>query len=90
MQKMFGAAPRGAHAHHTLPVKFEQRFKQAGLNIHDPKYGAYWEGTAHNQTAAAYNQSFEAFFRANPNANATQIVDFARNLARRHGLDVVY
>lgn len=25
-----------------MPVKFESKFKRAGLNIHDPKYARWW------------------------------------------------
>jgi hypothetical protein len=90
LTKLLGYAPKNAQAHHALPVKFESQFAKAGINIHDPRYGAWWDATAHSQASSAYNQAFEAFFRGSPNASATQILDFGRGLAQRYGLDVVF
>jgi hypothetical protein len=36
-----GGIPPGAHAHHVLAQKFEEKFNAAGIIIHDPNYLAW-------------------------------------------------
>lgn len=50
-------------AHHVLPVKFESRFNEIGINIHDPKYGVWIERTQHRIDSNNYNKEWEAFFK---------------------------
>ncbi len=90
LTKLTGVAPKGAQAHHIFPVKFEARFGQVGINIHNPKYGAWWAADAHRRSASLYNRTFSEYLRANRSATAEQILDFGRELARRYGLDVFF
>lgn len=56
-------------AHHTLPVKFENRFIKAGFTgsdtIHHPKYLVWWEKNDHRSKAYKVNQSWEKWFKVN-------------------------
>ncbi|MBI2416008.1 MAG: DUF2380 domain-containing protein [Candidatus Kerfeldbacteria bacterium] len=79
-------------AHHMLPQApgFEAFFKRAGINIHDPKYGAWWkrgpDGT-HQKQAHEYNNKWQTFIDQNPNATQQEIHDFANGMAKDYGLD---
>ena len=72
-------------AHHTMPVKFESKFKRAGLNIHDPKYARWWiskKGVKNNHQSLAheYNKRWEAFFKRNPSASKSQILEYRKKI----------
>lgn len=67
LEVLTGIAPAEHHAHHVFPVKFENRFEKVGINIHDPKYLAWWEAHDHLSNANAYNQQWEGFFETYPN-----------------------
>jgi len=86
--QLTGGIPKGAHAHHVLPVKFATKFKKAGINIHNPRFGAWWGKTAHQQSARAYNEAWRQFFKDTQNPTAEQILQFGRNLAKDHGLTI--
>ena len=83
-----GRIPEGAQAHHVFPVKFEEHFRMAGINVHDPRFGTWWETGAHQRRAHAYNEAWEVFFRNTPNPTPEQIVQFGRNLAGEYGLSI--
>jgi hypothetical protein len=72
----------------VLPQKFEAQFGDAGQNIHDPKFGAWWEKTSHLRNASAYSAAWERFLQTNP--SQAQILDFARQLATQYGLQVFF
>lgn len=57
-----GKSGIGMEAHHTLPVKFESRFNEIGINIHDPKYGVWVETSEHKRKAYEYNKKWETFW----------------------------
>jgi RHS repeat-associated protein len=86
LTRLTGRAPDGAQAHHIFPVKFEGKFKEAGINIHDPKYGAWWNTSGHKQAAHDYNAAWQEFFRTNPSSE--QIKQFGRDIAKKYALDV--
>ena len=72
----------GMEAHHGLPKKFAPDFKNAGLNINDPKHG-YWLTPADhrgNGKAYRYNKAWEEFWKKNSNADAETIVEEMHNL----------
>ena len=74
-----------AQAHHIFPVKFQTQFNAAGINIHNPAYGAWWSTTSHLLNAAAYNSAWQQFFRVNSSASHQQIFNFARQLMQGYG-----
>lgn len=57
------AAAEGYDAHHTLPVKFENAFNKAGVNIHNPVLGHWWCSSAHRSAASAFNAEWQAWLR---------------------------
>ncbi len=90
LTKLTGVAPKGAHAHHVFPVKFAKQLREVGINVHHPKYGAWWAADAHRRAASAYNAVFDQFFLRNPNPTVQQVLELGRTLARGYGLDVLF
>jgi RHS repeat-associated protein len=86
--KLTGKIPKGAHAHHALPQKFAEKFDNAGLKINDPKYGSWWEAEDHLEKAYEYNKAWEKFFKSHGDPDPGQILDFARELAKKYGLEI--
>ena len=58
--KLSGGVVGGADAHHMLPENFKSYFDEVGLNINDPKFGAWWELHDHRRKAWAYKQEVGA------------------------------
>lgn len=88
MGRLTGGIPNGAPAHHIFPQRFAEQFQRVGINIHDPRFGAWWQSGAHQQSAAGYNQAWQQFFRGNPNASAAEITQYGRELAACYGLSI--
>jgi RHS repeat-associated protein len=84
--KHTGKMPEGAQAHHVFPQKFADKFGQKGIDIHDPKFGTWWEKTEHGKKAYQYNNEWETFFLKDP--SAAEILQFGRDIAGRYGLEV--
>ena len=70
----------GMHAHHILPVKFADKFKKAGININDPKYGAWIESHHHLSKARKYNKEWKVFFDMHSNPSVEKIESEAKRL----------
>lgn len=68
-------------AHHSLPVKFEEFFEKAGININNPIYGQWLEKTYHRQNAYEYNTLWMDFWKANPHATKNQVYDFLKKIS---------
>ena len=71
-------------SHHVFPQRFAREFRQLGIDVNDPRYGAWWEASSHLRNAAHYNTRWEQFFRGKPTADQAQ--QFARQLASDYGL----
>lgn len=82
-----GAPPAGKsyHAHHIFAQKFESEFAQRGINIHEPRFGVWWEAKPHLKYAAEYNKEWAKFFRDYPNATKEQIFQFGKSIMARYG-----
>ncbi len=63
LAKRTGMNPQGMEAHHMLPQKFKREFREAGIEINDPKYGKWVEMHEHRKGAYQYNQQWEEFFK---------------------------
>lgn len=85
-----GRAPAGHDAHHALPVKHEPWFKSRGINIHDPKYGAWWSSTPHKSNAYAWNKEWARFIRDNHKASVAEIHRQGREMLKSEGLRVAF
>ena len=88
--RLTGGIQEAAHAHHMLPRRFGAIFKRAGLDINDPRYGAWWEAQDHLRNAKGYNKQWEDFFRTNKDATAGEILEFGRALAEKYGVKILF
>jgi hypothetical protein len=70
----------------VFPQKFADKFTKAGINIHDPRFGAWWETKAHQQAGLAYNNAWRDFL--GPERSAEEIMGFGREISARYGLRV--
>lgn len=87
LARLTGQKPAGAHAHHVFPQKFIKEFQEAGINIHDPRFGAWWERTSHLKNTGRYNSKWEALFQET-NPTMEQILQFGRELGGEFGFQV--
>ncbi len=77
--------PRPYQAHHTMPEKFEAKFKARGLNIHDPIYLRWWCSksglpTNHQRNWSKYNTLWDTFFTTKPNATKAEILQYRTSI----------
>ena len=87
LQQLTGNSGTGMEAHHVLPQKFINQFSRAGIDIHNPIYGS-WVGSSHQSWSYAYNQAWDAFFKAISNPTAKQILQKATELSKQYGFTV--
>jgi RHS repeat-associated protein len=91
--RLLGDAPSAAaEAHHVFPQagEFARNFSRAGIDVHDPKFGAWWTRPNHQQMAKEYNDRWRQFFGTTRNPTRDQILDFGRQLAKDYGLDTIF
>jgi RHS repeat-associated protein len=86
--KLTGSNPRDAQAHHVFVQKFESQFAAKGINIHDPRYGAWWNTATHQAKSLEYERKWETFLATNPTAD--QIMQYGKILAWKYDLKVMY
>ena len=86
--KLTEYVPVNSHAHHIFPQKFQSFFKRHGINIHDPKFGAWWEKSVHLKNAAGYNAKWADFIRLNPNATQSPILNQGRTIMQQYGIPI--
>ena len=86
LQKLTGQTGEGKHAHHMFPVAHADKFKEAGIDINDPKNGAWWEAEDHLRNAHAYNDLWTWFFNSGP-YTADTIRAFGELLGWLYGLE---
>ena len=87
---LLSKCPKDHHAHHVFPKEFESFFAARGINIHDPKYGVFWEATSHLKNAKAYNAFWEKFVEKHGNATCKEIFIEGRRLMSSYGLPVSF
>jgi len=78
LARLTGKRPEGAHAHHVLPQQFEKEFLKKGINVNDPRFGAWWEQTSHLRKAVEYNRRWKEFLGREPSHE--QILQFGRQM----------
>ena len=80
------AAMKNPQAHHDLPQAFRQKFEKAGLDIENPAFGRWVEGSpqgTHQNWSRAFNNEWQAFFDRFPAGTMPtqqQILDFMNGL----------
>ena len=77
---------KASQAHHVFPQKFEHFFNSKGIDIHDPKFGSWWESASHLKNASEYNTEWERFLNTNPSRD--EIMNFGRKIMAKYGLTV--
>ena len=77
----------GFDAHHIFPQEFADVFKRAGIDIHDPQYGAWWELHEHRQKAKAYNAEWKEFLERDGMKTKEEIITQARAMAKKYGFE---
>lgn len=88
--KLSGMEPKDSHAHHVFPQILAKFFSPKGFNVHDPRYGAWWNARGHLQFAAEYNSKWINFFRLKNDPSQAEIVQFARDLADHYGFELYF
>lgn len=76
MRKISSKPFASAQAHHGLPWKYREWFAKIGLNINDPKHGAWVKGGGnggHQSWSKEYDNVWKEFIENNPNASANQV-----------------
>jgi hypothetical protein len=86
LARLTGLTPEGAHAHHVFPQVLTKRFQRVGINVHDPKFGAWWERSSHLKKAVEYTRRWAEFLDHNPTYE--QILGFGRKLGSEFGFQV--
>jgi hypothetical protein len=88
LARLTGKMPERAHAHHAFPQVLEDKFKKVGINIHDPKFGAWWERSSHLKNAAEYLRRWQKFFEHDHTFD--EILQLGRELGDKYGFQVNY
>jgi hypothetical protein len=86
LARLTGQLPEGSHAHHVFPQVLAKRFQRVGINVHDPKFGAWWERSNHLKKAAEYTRRWAEFLDNDP--TYTQILEYGRKLGSEFGFQV--
>ena len=68
------------------PRVLADKFQKAGINIHDPRFGVWWERSSHLKNAAEYLRRWQEFFTHEPTLE--QILQFGRELGVKYGFQV--
>ena len=77
----------GENAHHVFPQKFQRRFQELGIVIHEPQYGSWVSRAPHLRQSKEYNRLWGDFFRCAA-VTAEDARNYVRNLAARYQFDL--
>jgi RHS repeat-associated protein len=95
--ELTGENPAFAQAHHVFPQKasLAEQFGKAGIDIHNPIYGSWWNSTPglvgnHPSMASEYNKIWTDFFAPGAYRSQDQIFDFGRTLGEKYGFEIHY
>lgn len=64
------------HAHHDLPVKFQDKFAERGIDINAAEHGRWVEQKPHSSWSGKFNREWEEFFKRKPRATHDEIIQF--------------
>ena len=86
--KLTEMSPSGSqtHAHHVFVQKFNEKFLQKGINIHDPKYLTWWDAKSHLTNAKQYNDVWIDFFIENSNPTKAKILEQGKRMMAEQGI----
>ena len=86
LARLTGRMPEDAHAHHVFPQKLADVFEELGINVQDPRFGAWWERSSHLKNSKRYTEQWERFFVKQ--RTVEEVLQFARELAHEYGFQV--
>jgi hypothetical protein len=86
LARLTGELPAESHAHHVFPQKFAREFSEMGINVHDPKYGAWWARSSHLKKAVEYTKKWEQFISRNPTPE--QVLKLGKALGAEYGFKI--
>ena len=92
---LLGELGEDCDAHHIFVQKFANAFFDAGIDIHNPLFGALIEMHQHRKDVSAYQKEWEKFFEGikyltNKKARRKKIFKFARELAKRYDFKILF
>ena len=90
--KLTGNIPSNSQAHHVFPQanEFSSFFNAKKINIHDPKFGTWWNSSSHGKNAYQYNAQWRQWISNNPNATTSDVMNYGRQIMEQYGLSVHY
>ncbi len=84
-------ATRGLQAHHVFPQKLEEKFQPLGINIHDPRFGAWVPERIHQSWSGRYQKEwikfFEDFKELGRAPTPEEVFAKAEELAQKYGFE---
>jgi hypothetical protein len=91
LQSLTGEEGVNQEAHHVFPQEYRDVFDERfGLNIDEPKYGSWVEGTIHRKWSWAYNQKWFRFLFSEGEKTLEQVLQFGRQLASEYNFALHY
>ena len=85
LMKFTGVADAsGLEAHHVLPHKFIGEFQSIGININDPKYGAWVDAKKHVKWSSKYNKEWEEFLSVPGNRTKEKVLEQAEKMSKEY------
>ncbi len=87
LAKDTGQNPSNADAHHNLPVQFSNFFDSKGINLNNTTFGSWVDRVQHSGMSNEFNQDWASYIRNNSTASTEEILNFARDLASKYGVD---
>ncbi|HLL06318.1 MAG TPA: hypothetical protein VK539_37445 [Myxococcaceae bacterium] len=88
LARLTGKLPEDAHAHHVFPKALAEEFQQLGININDPRFGAWWNKSSHLKMAYEYTLQWREALSLHPTRE--QVFQRGRELANKYGFQVNY
>ena len=85
MEKISSKPFADAQAHHGLPWNYREWFAEKGLNVNDPKFGAWVKGGGnggHQSWSKDYDKVWGKFIEENINATVEQIEKFYNTIRK--------
>jgi RHS repeat-associated protein len=88
LKRYTGIDPSAHDAHHVLPKTFQDDSRSLGIDVHNPRFGTWWERSAHQRSSTEYNKFWRDFLDTNPTTQ--ECFDFAKDLADDYGYDLQF
>jgi hypothetical protein len=72
----------------VFPQANADKFEKVGINVHDPRFGAWWGRSSHLKKSYEYNQRWERFLADAPTREL--VLQVGRELAKDYGFQINY